>query len=105
MREAVLFQFDAFLDRVLYLKQVDGRFVTRAGDDVQRRVEHDVLNHGVARAAPQRLQSLAPVCAKNLDHCPSDGRGGDQSAVGVYREGAQLGLVRLNHAAHAVFRH
>lgn len=67
--ESVLPELNAFLNGFFDFEDMYGCLIAGAGDNVQIGVEHNVLNHCIARSSSQCLQSLPSVCAKNFDHC------------------------------------
>ena len=68
-------------------------------------MEHNGLDYSIAGASAESLQDLTTVCTEDLDDRAALGSRSDQRAVGVYTEGTELRLVRLDHTIHAVLRH
>ena len=65
--EADLFGIDALFDGFLDLKEVHTRLVRGAGYHVERRVEDDRGDQGLARAATELLEEMPFLCREDSD--------------------------------------
>lgn len=72
---------------------------------MQRWMENDILDDGVARPSTQRLERLTSVRTKNLDYSSSLRGRSDQRSVRVDTQRAKLCLVRLDQTIHAILGH
>ena len=102
LREPVVPQFNALLNRILNFKHVYRCFVRGASDDMQGRMENDVLNDGVTRTSAQGLQSFSSICRENFDYCATHGCWSNQCSIRVNWNCAEVGLMSLDDTVHAV---
>lgn len=61
------------------------------------RVEEDIINIRLTITSLQLLHDLSRICTVNLDNVSSLRGGGNQRAVWVHGDGADLAVVRWYH--------